>query len=62
MPAIFADNTVSTQLAETLAAEVGGDVEVIELYSGSLGEEGSDGATYIDYVRTNAERIFAGLT
>ncbi|MEO1065530.1 MAG: metal ABC transporter substrate-binding protein, partial [Actinomycetota bacterium] len=61
VPAIFADTSASNELAETLAAEVG-DIEVVELYTESLGEEGSDGATYLDMVRTNAERIAAALT
>ena len=56
VPAIFADTSSSNQLVETLAAEVG-DVAVVELYSESLGEPGSDGATYLDMVRTNANRI-----
>jgi ABC-type Zn uptake system ZnuABC Zn-binding protein ZnuA len=37
-------------------------VEVVELYSESLGEAGSDGDTYIEMVRTNAERIANALT
>ncbi len=61
VPAIFADTSASTELADTLAAEVG-DVEVVQLYTESLGEAGSDGATYVDMVRTNATRISAALT
>ncbi|MDY7103236.1 MAG: metal ABC transporter substrate-binding protein [Actinomycetota bacterium] len=60
VPAIFADNSTSDDLAETLAAEVG-EVEVVELFTGSLGDEGSDGATYVAMVRTNAERIADAL-
>jgi zinc/manganese transport system substrate-binding protein len=59
--AIFADNTASDELAQALAAEVGSDVEVIEIYTGSLGEPGSDGVTYLLMLGTNAERITAGL-
>ncbi len=58
--AIFADTSSSDELASTLAAEVG-DIAVVELYSESLGEAGSDGATYIDMIRTNAQRIAAAL-
>ena len=58
--AIFADTSSSDELAQTLASEVG-DVAVIELFSESLGDEDSEGATYIDMVRTNAERIAAAL-
>ena len=60
MPAIFADTSSSDELAQTLASEVG-DVDVIELFSESLGDEDSEGATYIDMVRTNADRIAAAL-
>lgn len=60
VPAIFADTSSSDELAQTLAAEVG-DIEVVELYSESLGDDGSDGATYLAMVRTNAERIVAAL-
>jgi zinc/manganese transport system substrate-binding protein len=59
--AIFADTSSPEQLAETLAAEVG-DVEVVELYSESLGEPGSGAETYVEMVRTNAERIATALT
>lgn len=59
--AVFADASASNKLAEALAGEVGGKVEVVELYSESLGQRGSDGDTYIDMMRTNAERIAAAL-
>ena len=58
--AIFADTSSSDELANTLAAEVG-DIAVVELYSESLGDSGSDGATYVDMIRTNAQRIAAAL-
>ena len=60
MPAVFAETSSPTRLAEALAAE-GADVEVVELYSESLGEPGSPGGTYLGMVRTNAERIAAAL-
>lgn len=60
MPAIFADTTSSDDLIEALAGEVG-DVTVVELYSESLGEPGSDGSTYLEMVRTNAERMSTAL-
>ncbi|MEM7275636.1 MAG: metal ABC transporter substrate-binding protein, partial [Actinomycetota bacterium] len=62
VPAIFADTSASTQLAETLAAEVGGDVEVVELYTESLGEAGSEGESYLSMVGTNASRISDALS
>jgi zinc/manganese transport system substrate-binding protein len=58
--AIFAEASSPSRLAEALAAE-GTDVEVVELYSESLGEPGAPGDTYIGMVRTNAERIAAAL-
>jgi zinc/manganese transport system substrate-binding protein len=61
VPAIFANETSSNQLVETLSAEVG-DVEVVTLYSESLGEAGSEGGTYLDMVRANATRISAALS
>ncbi len=62
VPAIFAETSSPTRLAEALAAE-GADVEVevVELYSESLGPEDGDGATYLDMIRTNARRIAAAL-
>ena len=61
VPAIFADTSSSSELAETLAAEVG-DVEVVELFSESLGDADSEGATYTEMVRTNADRIASALS
>ena len=59
--AIFSETTTSDELITVLADEVGREIDVVELYSGSLGEAGSDGATYLDMVRTNAQRISAAL-
>ena len=60
VPAVFADTSSPTRLADALAAE-GTDVKVVELYSESLGEAGSPGATYIGMIRTNAQRIATAL-
>jgi zinc/manganese transport system substrate-binding protein len=60
VPAIFADVSSSDDLIEALAAEVG-DVIIVELYSESLGESGSDGATYMEMIRTNATRMSSAL-
>ena len=60
VPAIFVDSSSPNDLAETLADEIG-DIAVVELYSESLGEQGSDGATYLDMIRTNASRIAEAL-
>ena len=58
--AIFADASSSDALAQTLAAEVEG-VEVINLYTESLGDPGSSGESYIDMVRFNAQAIASAL-
>lgn len=59
--AIFADVAAPTALAEAVAAETGRDVRIIPLYSGSLGGPDSPAATYLDYMRTNAQLIAEGL-
>jgi zinc/manganese transport system substrate-binding protein len=61
VPAIFAETTASSDLAQTLAAEVGDDIAVVDLYTGSLGEPGSDAATYVTMMRTNAQLIVDAL-
>lgn len=61
VPAIFADASSPARLVKALAAE-GTPVDVVELFSESLGGPGTDGSTYLDMVRTNAERIAAALT
>jgi zinc/manganese transport system substrate-binding protein len=55
--AIFAETTGSTALADALAEAVGGDIEVTELFTESLGEEGSGAETYVDMMRLDAELI-----
>ena len=62
VPAIFAETTESSALAEAIAAETGASVEVVELYTGSLGEDGSGAETLIGLLLTNAERIAAALS
>lgn len=60
--AIFANTANPTALVDALANEVGGDIEVIALYEGSLGPEGSGAETYQDMMLTNARLIADGLT
>jgi zinc/manganese transport system substrate-binding protein len=60
VPAIFADTSSPTRLADALAAE-GADVAVVDLYSESLGQPGSGADTYVGMMRTDAERIAAAL-
>ena len=59
--AIFAETTSPDTLAQAVAAELGGDVEVYELYSGSLGEPGSEAETYDAMMRANADIIASAL-
>ena len=59
VPAVFGETTVSEKLAQSLAMETG--AELVQLYSGALGEEGSGAETYLGMVRTNVERIVEAL-
>jgi zinc/manganese transport system substrate-binding protein len=58
---VFGSTTEPTTLAEALAEELGREVRVIELYTGSLGETGSSAGTYLDMMRTNARLIAENL-
>ena len=60
VPAIFANTATGTKLTEALAAEAG-NVEVVPLYVGSVGEAGTPAATYQGMMRVNAERISTAL-
>ncbi len=59
VPAVFGETTVSERLAQAVAMETG--AELVQLYSGSMGVEGSSGDTYLGMVRTNVERIVEAL-
>ena len=59
VPAVFGETTVDQKIVEALARETG--AELVQLYSGSLGEEGSGADTYIGMVRANVERIVEAL-
>jgi zinc/manganese transport system substrate-binding protein len=61
VPVVFSNNANPTDLVAAVAAEVGDDIDVVELYIGSLGPEGSDAETYVGMVTTNAQRIAAAL-
>lgn len=60
-PAIFAETTDSSVLAEAVAAEISRPVAVVELYTGSLGEPGSGAETLIGMLKLDAARIAAAL-
>ena len=59
VPAVFGETTVNERLARTVARETG--VELVQLYTGSMGAEGSGADTYLGMVRTNVERIVNAL-
>ena len=59
VPALFGETTVSERLTRAVAAETG--AKVVQLYSGSLGAEGSGAGTYLGMFRTNVERIVEAL-
>jgi zinc/manganese transport system substrate-binding protein len=65
VPAVFAENTDATTLAEQLASEVLGrsdlEVDVVRLYTDALGEPGSGAETYPDLLVTNAELVAGAL-
>jgi zinc/manganese transport system substrate-binding protein len=60
-PAIFAETTDSSSLAEAVAAEISRPVAVVELHTGSLGEPGSGAETLIGMLKLDAARIAAAL-
>ena len=60
--AIFADVSASTELARLVASEASRAIEVVPLFSGSLGERGSGAESYVAMMRTNAQRIADALS
>ena len=56
--AIFIEDNASPALAQAVAAEIGEEVEVVELASEALGEAGS----YIEMIRINARAIAEALS
>lgn len=62
VPAIFASTADSSALVDAVAAEAGTQVEVVELYTASLGPEGSGADTYEGMVTTNAQLIAGALS
>ncbi len=59
VPAIFAETTVSDDLAQQIAEETGAQVYV--LYSGSLSDADGPASTYLDYIRYNVTTIVEAL-
>lgn len=61
VPAIFANVSQPSQLADAVADESGTEVVVVPLFVESLGEPGSPAGDYIGMMRENAGRIASGL-
>lgn len=59
---VFAETTNPTRLAHAVAAEVGDDVQVVELFTGSIGGPGSGADSLVGMLVTNAELIADALT
>jgi zinc/manganese transport system substrate-binding protein len=62
--AIFVEQSASQRLASQLADELEhcSDVQVVSLYSGALGEEGSGAETYLTMMRANIDMIVSALS
>lgn len=58
---VFAETIEPRTLADSLAAEVGPDALVVELFTGSLGGPGSGAETLIEMLLTDARRIAGAL-
>lgn len=61
MSAIFVENMAGTRLIEQVASAAGVNVAP-ELYTDALGEEGTEGATYLSMMRYNARTIVEALS
>lgn len=57
---IFGDRQGSSDASEALASRVG-DVEVVELLTGTLGPSGSGADTYLGFLRSTADLIASGI-
>lgn len=62
VPAIFANSTNPSALAESVAAETGRDIAVVPLYVESLGPPDSGADDYIGLMTVNADLIATALT
>lgn len=54
---IYGEVTGSDEVSAALAEQVGEKVEIVELFTESLGERGSGAATYLEMMRTNGALI-----
>ncbi len=62
IPAIFAESLSPTILADAVASEAAHPVEVVVLYTGSLGATGSGADSYIGMIMTDARLIVEALS
>lgn len=60
-PAIFTETVSKPALAEALAKEIGNNIEIVTLYSDSLGGPGSEVESYLEMMRYNARSITEAL-
>ncbi|MFC8181456.1 zinc ABC transporter substrate-binding protein AztC [Rhodococcus sp. NPDC057297] len=61
VPTIFVDSSQPDRLAQVMASEAGVDVDVVKLFTESLGDGNSDAPTYLDMMDFNSTAIAAGL-
>jgi ABC-type Zn uptake system ZnuABC Zn-binding protein ZnuA len=59
VPAVFAESTVNPKLAEQVAKDTG--VELVALYTGSLGDQGSGAESYVLLMRYDVSAIVDAL-
>ncbi|WP_051472213.1 metal ABC transporter substrate-binding protein [Patulibacter minatonensis] len=59
--AIFPESSVNPKLADAIGKETGASSD-LTLYGDTLGEQGSDGATYIGMEQHNADAVVRGFT
>jgi zinc/manganese transport system substrate-binding protein len=59
---VFGSTTEPTTLADALADEVGYEVKVVKLFTGSLGEAGSGAENYLDMMRATTRLIVENLS
>jgi len=57
--AIFVGNTINPSLSQRVAEDTG--INLIYVYTGSLGESSSGASTYLDYIRYNVNSIVDAL-
>lgn len=58
---IFVDSSQPDRLAQVMASEAGVDIDVVKLFTESLGDETSGAATYLEMMAFNSAAIAAGL-